>query len=160
MRSTPPRPQACRVAVEDRSAGFAHATELGAPTIAFALLKQRTTNTSARARSAEQPRTPGAFANEGRVVPTIHRHPLNLAPDSHVQTRQSSASNFYIKYAIFDEMSWEIKYTTTSCKPLCWHCPQAYWQGISIALTECRCSARIWECRIRGRWVRVCLSCG
>ena len=63
VRSTQPSPQACRVAVEDRSAGFAHATELGAPTIALALLKQRTTNTSARARGAEQPRTHGAFAN-------------------------------------------------------------------------------------------------
>ena len=44
--STQPSPQARRAAVEDRSAGFAHATTLGAPTIAFALLKQRTTNTS------------------------------------------------------------------------------------------------------------------
>ena len=62
-------PQACRVAVEDRSAGFAHATTLGAPTIAFALPTQSATNTSVRARSAEQPRTPGAFANQVRVVP-------------------------------------------------------------------------------------------
>ena len=73
VRSTQPSQQACRVAVEDRSAGFAHATELGAPTIAFALLKQRTTNTSARARSAEQPRTPGAFANECRVEPAASK---------------------------------------------------------------------------------------
>ena len=29
VRSTPPSPQACRVAVEDRSAGFAHATKVG-----------------------------------------------------------------------------------------------------------------------------------
>ena len=48
----------------------------------------------------------------------------------------------------------------TSCKPPCWRSPQAYWRGISIALTECRCLARIWECRIRGRWALVCLSCG
>ena len=69
MRSTLPSPQACRAAVEYRSAGFAHATELGAPTITFALLKQWTTNTSARARSVEQPRTPGAFANDSSVAP-------------------------------------------------------------------------------------------
>ena len=37
LRSTQPSPQACRVAVEDRSAGFAHATTPGAATIAFAL---------------------------------------------------------------------------------------------------------------------------
>ena len=36
VRSTEPSKQACRVAVEDRSAGFAHATERGAPTIEFA----------------------------------------------------------------------------------------------------------------------------
>ena len=57
VRSTQPDQQACRAAVEDRSAGFAHAPTPGAPTIAFALPNQRTTNTSARARSAERPRT-------------------------------------------------------------------------------------------------------
>jgi hypothetical protein len=36
VRSTHPSQRACRVAVEDRSAGFAHATTPGAPTIAFA----------------------------------------------------------------------------------------------------------------------------
>ena len=40
----------------------------GAPTIAFALLQQSATNTSARARSAGQPRTSGAFANEGSIA--------------------------------------------------------------------------------------------
>ena len=40
----------------------------GAPTTAFALLGQRATNTSARARSAEQPRTPGAFAHQASVA--------------------------------------------------------------------------------------------
>ena len=36
VRSTKSALQACRVAVEDRSAGFAHATSQGAPTISFA----------------------------------------------------------------------------------------------------------------------------
>ena len=68
VRSTQPSPQACRVAVADRSAGFAHATTQGAPTNAFALLRSCATNTSARARSAEQPRTPGAFAYQAWVA--------------------------------------------------------------------------------------------
>ena len=40
----------------------------GAPTITFASPRQSATHTSARARSAEQPRTPGAFANDARVA--------------------------------------------------------------------------------------------
>ena len=61
-------PQACWVAVEDRSAGFAHAKESGAPTSNFALRRLRATSVGARARSAEQPRTPGAFANAACVA--------------------------------------------------------------------------------------------
>jgi eukaryotic-like serine/threonine-protein kinase len=72
VRSTQPFQQACRVAVEDRSAGFAHATESGAPTTVFALPRQRAKSTSARARSAEQPRTAGAFANRASVAPALH----------------------------------------------------------------------------------------
>ena len=40
----------------------------GAPAIEFALLRLCATNTSARVRSAEQPRTPGAFAHQASVA--------------------------------------------------------------------------------------------
>ena len=40
----------------------------GAPAIEFALLRLCATNTSARVRSAEQPRTPGAFAYQASVA--------------------------------------------------------------------------------------------
>ena len=68
VRSTQPSPQACRVAVEDRSEGFAHTTKVRVPTTTFARPKQRATNASARAPSAEQPRTPGAFANRASAA--------------------------------------------------------------------------------------------
>ena len=71
VRSTQSSPQACPAAVAAQDSRMLQKS--GAPTIAFALLKQRTTNTSARARSAEQPRTPGAFANECRVEPAASK---------------------------------------------------------------------------------------
>ena len=66
----------------------------GAPTIAFALLKQRTTNTSARARSAEQPRTPGAFANRASVA---------LADSKTLRSANRSAASFGPILSSFDQ---------------------------------------------------------
>ena len=90
VRSTPPDQQACRVAVEDRSAGFAHATESGALTSAFAMPKQRTTHTRARARSAEQPRTPGAFANVSSVAPAPRIQPSAIQRHQPPKTERHS----------------------------------------------------------------------
>ena len=39
VRSTQPSPQACRAAVEDRSAGFAHATKVGCANQPFRVAK-------------------------------------------------------------------------------------------------------------------------
>ena len=54
-----------------------------APTTAFALPKQRAKNTSARDQRAEQPRTPGAFANEIKYHDDNLQSPgWNLAKES------------------------------------------------------------------------------